>query len=152
MKLAKFIASISLVLTIPSVAAAPAQRPAGAQLTAPNADACDRLAASPYDKARPAGIQGVPFEQVDAHAAIEACRVALAGRPDDVRLAFQLARALQKDGGAEALTEAARLYRLAADQGHATAQTNLGTFYENGRGGLPKDDREAGRLYRLAAD
>jgi TPR repeat protein len=25
-------------------------------------------------------------------------------------------------------------------------------MYENGRGGLPKDDREAARLYKLAAD
>ena len=48
--------------------------------------------------------------------------------------------------------EAARLYKLAADQGNAAAQNNLGVFYEQGRGGLPKDDREAARLYKLAAD
>jgi hypothetical protein len=48
--------------------------------------------------------------------------------------------------------EAARLYRLAADQGNADAQANLATFYRDGRGGLPQDDREAARLYRLAAD
>ena len=48
--------------------------------------------------------------------------------------------------------EAARLYKLAADQGNANAQNNLGTFYRDGRGGLEKDDREAARLYRLAAD
>ncbi|HKD27414.1 MAG TPA: hypothetical protein VKC66_16135 [Xanthobacteraceae bacterium] len=102
MKLAKFIASISLVLTIAYVAAALAQQTFAAQLAAPNADACDRLAASPYDKARPSGIQGVAFEQVDAPAAIEACRAALEARPDDARLAFQLARALQKDGSAKA--------------------------------------------------
>jgi TPR repeat protein len=29
---------------------------------------------------------------------------------------------------------------------------NLGIFYEQGRGGLPKDEREAARLYKLAAD
>src|SRR5215470_15693367 len=103
MKPAKLIASISLVLIIASVAAALAQQPPNAQLAALSADACDRLAASPYDKVLPTGIQGVPFEQVDAPAAIEACRAALAARPDDVRLVFQLARALQKDGGAEAL-------------------------------------------------
>ncbi len=66
MKLAKFIASISLALTIVSGAAALAQQPSGMQFAAPNAEACDRLAASPYDKARPAGVQGVPFEQLDA--------------------------------------------------------------------------------------
>ena len=84
--------------------------------------------------------------------------------------------------------EAARLFELAADQGNADAQANLGFFYErpwrpaegrargraplqarrrqgkrrrptqlgffydHGRGGLPKDDREAARLYKLAAD
>ncbi|MEN0073068.1 MAG: tetratricopeptide repeat protein [Paracraurococcus sp.] len=48
--------------------------------------------------------------------------------------------------------EAARLYRLAADQGFAAAQINLGVLYEKGRGGLPRDDRRAAELYRLAAD
>ncbi len=52
------------------------------------------------------------------------------------------------DPGSE---EAARLRRLAG-QGDASAQVNLGLLYENGRGGLPKDDREAARLYKLAAD
>jgi putative tryptophan/tyrosine transport system substrate-binding protein len=47
--------------------------------------------------------------------------------------------------------EAARYYRLAADQGNAFAQSNLGFLYEKGRGGLPSDDAEAARLYRLAA-
>jgi len=48
--------------------------------------------------------------------------------------------------------EAARLYRLAADQGNAQGQSGLGWFYEHGRGGAAKDDHEAARLYRLAAD
>ena len=48
--------------------------------------------------------------------------------------------------------EAVRLFKLAADQGHARAQNNLGYAYEIGRGGLPKDDREAARLYKLAAE
>jgi TPR repeat protein len=48
--------------------------------------------------------------------------------------------------------EAARLYKLAADQGNAYGQVNLGRFYEYGKGGLPKDDTQAARLYKLAAD
>jgi TPR repeat protein len=48
--------------------------------------------------------------------------------------------------------EAARLYKLAADQGIADAEFMLGVFYEDGRGGLTRDDREAARLYKLAAD
>ena len=47
--------------------------------------------------------------------------------------------------------EAARLYKLAADQGHALAQYNLGGCYNTGRG-VPQDDNEAARLYKLAAD
>jgi TPR repeat protein len=55
-------------------------------------------------------------------------------------------------------SEAARLYKLAAeyklaaDQGNASAQAKLGVFYRDGLGGLPKDDREAARLFKLAAD
>jgi TPR repeat protein len=48
--------------------------------------------------------------------------------------------------------EAARLYKLAADQGNAGGQANLGLLYEEGRGGLPENDREAARLFKLAAD
>jgi len=44
-----------------------------------------------------------------------------------------------------------RRYRLAADQGHAGAQSNLGFRYATGRG-VPQGDAEAVRLYRLAAD
>ena len=38
-----------------------------------------------------------------------------------------------------------------ADQGHAYAQLNLGVMYANGEG-VPEDDAEAARWYRLAAD
>ncbi len=48
--------------------------------------------------------------------------------------------------------EAVRLYRLAADQGNALGQTNLGYMYATGRGGLAMDEAEAVRLYRLASD
>ena len=48
--------------------------------------------------------------------------------------------------------EAARLLKLAADQGNKVAQINLSLFYEQGRGGSAKDDIEAARLNKLAAD
>jgi TPR repeat protein len=47
--------------------------------------------------------------------------------------------------------EAMRWYRLAADQGNATAQNNIGWLYDNGWG-LKQDYIEAMRWYRLAAD
>jgi hypothetical protein len=48
--------------------------------------------------------------------------------------------------------ETVRLLKRDADQRNPNAQGRLGYFYETGRGGLAKDDREAARLYRLAAD
>ena len=47
--------------------------------------------------------------------------------------------------------EAAKWYRLAAEQGNAIAQFNLGRSYTGGKGVL-KDDAEAVRWFRLAAE
>mgnify|MGYP006240838927 CR=1 FL=1 len=47
--------------------------------------------------------------------------------------------------------EAARLYRLAAEQGYADAQFNLGVMYNNGNG-VPQDYKEAVYWYQLAAE
>ena len=47
--------------------------------------------------------------------------------------------------------EAARWYRLAADQGDLTAQYFLGSMYDEGEG-VPKSFEVAARWYRLAAD
>ena len=55
------------------------------------------------------------------------------------------------EGVAKDLAEAARLFRLASDQGHAAAQNRLGGVYYTGYG-VVKDLAEAARLFRLAAD
>ena len=47
--------------------------------------------------------------------------------------------------------EAVKWYRLAAEQGHASAQYNLGVMYDQGEG-VPENDTEAVRWYRLAAE
>jgi len=47
--------------------------------------------------------------------------------------------------------EAVRWWRLAAEQGDAAAQFNLGVSYDQGRG-VPQDYGEAVRWYRLAAE
>ena len=47
--------------------------------------------------------------------------------------------------------EAARLFRLAAEQGYAPAQVNLGYVYYSGQG-VPKDYKQAVHWYRLAAE
>ena len=47
--------------------------------------------------------------------------------------------------------EAAKWYRLAAEQGHDEAQNNLGNMYYEGNG-VPQDYEEAVKWYRLAAE
>ena len=47
--------------------------------------------------------------------------------------------------------EAAKLYRRAADQGHADAQCNLGTLYKNGQG-VQQDLSISMSLFEKAAD
>ena len=46
---------------------------------------------------------------------------------------------------------ALKWFRLAAEQGYASAQTNLGFMYRNGRG-VPQDDKTAVKWYTLAAE
>jgi len=55
-------------------------------------------------------------------------------------------------GVAQNYTEAMKWYRLAADQGYAEAQVNLGMMYYNGGQGVPRDYAEAARWFDLAAD
>ena len=65
---------------------------------------------------------------------------------------FNLGRLYESGRGVpQSDTMAARLYKQAADQGHAQAQYSLGHLYESGRG-VPQSDAEAARLYKLAAD
>ncbi len=115
-------------------------------------NACDRLAASPTDSRRPVDIHGVFIDQINAPQAIRACRAARGIRPTDTRIAFQLGRALEKEGTPAALQEAADLYKFAADHGDPGGQLSLGVFYEEGKGGLRQNDREATRLYKAASD
>lgn len=54
-------------------------------------------------------------------------------------------------GVAQDYVEAVRLYRLAAEQGHARARCDLGLMFDCGLG-VKQDKAEAVRLYRLAAE
>jgi TPR repeat protein len=47
--------------------------------------------------------------------------------------------------------QAASFYQMAADQGHADAQYNLGLCYGNGKG-VPKDVQQALKYIQMAAD
>jgi len=48
--------------------------------------------------------------------------------------------------------EAIRWYRMAAEQGHASSQLNLGALYQEGREDLPADPGRAADWFRLAAE
>ena len=85
-------------------------------------------------------------------AAVAAFRQALALQPDYPEAQFNLAQLYDRGRGVPAdPAEAARLYRAAADQGHAGAQVNLGRLYRDGRG-VARDDAAAAGWYQRAAD
>lgn len=82
---------------------------------------CDRLAADPNDPKKVAA--GVADEVLDPEGAAEACVVALEVDPENVRLLFQLGRALYAAG----LIDEARPYLETASQGnYAAAHAYLG--------------------------
>jgi TPR repeat protein len=111
--------------------------------------ACDRAAGSPSDRGRPAGSAGVPFRKIDRASAMAACEAAAAAAPDTPRIMFQLSRVYF----AATAEESARVYvSKASDFGYPAARASLGFFYAAGRGGLTKNDDEALRLFRLAAE
>ncbi len=106
---------------------------------------CDRLAAS--SSSSNSGIVGVAFDKIDAPKAIIACQTAVKSWPQVVRFMFQLGRS---HDAAKDYQNALIWYRKAAEQGHASAQSNLGTMYRNGRG-VTQDDQQAVAWYRKAA-
>ncbi|MEE2862811.1 MAG: tetratricopeptide repeat protein [Gemmatimonadota bacterium] len=65
-------------------------------------------------------------------------------------LLFVLVLAVIPVGGG-AQSSIADFWRARAEEGDALAQLNLGVMYENGRG-VPEDDVEAVRWFRLAAE
>jgi uncharacterized caspase-like protein len=90
--------------------------------------------------------------RIDAAQAVPACRGALAERPSDPTIMFQLGRALTYVRSNEADAEAVRLLQEANRNGVVATANALGVMYQNGLGGLAKDEREAARLFKLAAD
>ena len=58
---------------------------------------------------------------------------------------------LGEGGMPKSKKEAAKWFRLAAEQGYSYAQYGLGGLYQYGEG-VPKDLKEAAKWYKLAAD
>jgi tetratricopeptide (TPR) repeat protein len=108
---------------------------------------CDRLAASPSDTARPAGVAGIDITKIDTAAATQACDAAMRRYPDMDRFIFQAGRvaSARKDDA-----RAAGLYRAAADKGNVAAMVNLGVLYNLGNG-VVQDVAEARKWYESAA-
>ncbi len=76
----------------------------------------------------------------------------LAVSPDDTRALLSLgSKYYHGQGVTQSYEEAARLFRLAAEQGNAEAQELLGRMYYWGSG-VTGDKAEAARWYRLAAE
>jgi hypothetical protein len=111
--------------------------------------ACDLSAASPDDMARPPGIAGVDTDKIDPKAALPFCQAALASAPENARLQFEVGRIfdVMKD-----YDSARDNYQKAANQGYLIAQLSLAQLYEQGHGGLARNDKEAVHLYKLEAD
>ena len=108
---------------------------------------CDRLAASEFDRDRPASVNGVPIAALDAGAAVPACEAAVKVAPDNRRIIYQLGRAyfVAKD-----YLQARVKYQRAVELGSAVAANNLAVLFDQGLGG-PKDSSEARQLFEKAA-
>lgn len=88
--------------------------------TAIPAAVCDLLAAHPFDPDRIG--PGVVSWDMDHERALPACEAAVAAEPDNVRLAFQFGRTLER---AQRYDEARAQFQRAADRGHVPAMSSL---------------------------
>jgi TPR repeat protein len=138
--------ALRIVAVACGMAAAHVALASDAAAPVPDANDCDRAAASDFDKQSP--VAGVAFGKIDPKIAIPACLAAIAKYPDSPRLNFQLGRAYDADRN---FSEALKFFSKAAAANFALAQVNLGSLYFNGQG-VEKDAREAARWDRLAAD
>jgi hypothetical protein len=137
----------SPAVTPATPAPAPAQTTTSTVQRAPVTD-CDRLAADAAAPDRIEGIKGVQSGQINIDFALPACLSATKAYPTELRLAYQLGRVLF---AAYRFEEARKVLVDAAEMGNSAAKDLLGTMYLYGEG-VAKDEAEAVRLYRQAAD
>jgi WD40 repeat protein len=89
------------------------------------AAACDKLAADPNDREKPA--VGVGYRAIDGAAAAEACHAAVQAMPDDPISLYEEGRALQRLGKG---AEAAPMLKKAADMSYGAAARALATMID----------------------
>lgn len=111
--------------------------------------ACDQAAGSPYDKELPSGSHGIALDKIEYTVAINSCKAAADVNPDIGRIWMQLGRAYF---AAKNFDPARDAYERAVKLGNALAANNLASIYSGGLGSTNKDDAEAARLFRLAAE
>lgn len=136
-------------LAAPAPAPAPPAQPRPVQSAdTPDIDACDRSAAAPADKEKPAAMPGVTYGTIDSSAAIRACRKAIDVPGAPRRVWFQLARAIRKSGNG---ADAVGFYRKAVELGHPGAMHDLAGILLAGGQGIQRDPGLAMALYERAA-
>ena len=94
-----------------------------------------------------------PIAQAPAPGTEPAKEVATAGKGEENAIAWTKLGKMhaEGDGVPKNAAEAAKWFRLAADQGNAEAQAKLGELYADGNG-VEKNVTEAAKWFRLAAD
>ena len=132
---------------VPASAPAAPRLPQAQIADSPDIDACDRSAAAPADKEKPAAMPGVTYGTIDSGAAIRACRKAIELPDAPRRVYFQLARAIRKSGNS---ADAAAFYRKAVELGHPGAMHDLAGLILAGGQGIKRDPGLAMALYERA--
>lgn len=120
---------------------------AGAAAAADPAAECDRLAGAKTDPQKAA--PGVVWADIDASAALAACREAVRLTPESLRLGYELARALDKSGQQD---EANKAYAAVADKNYPMGGSELGFFYLAGSKGLQQDFVKGAHYLHIGSD
>lgn len=131
--------AVAIVAAAVAACAQPYPRQAGNAVAA-----CDRLAGDRFDPRRVG--PGLRFDEIDADAAVPACRAAVAQQPGSPRLHYQLGRALDR---AEEYPAALAAYEAAGD--YPAALAGVGYLYDEGLG-VPQDFAKALDHYRRSYD
>lgn len=109
---------------------------------------CDKLAAHPGNPVNPKGVRGLKRRDFgDAEKAINACNHALVMDRNNLRMMYQLGRALLIGGQYD---RAFKLFTRASGAGYAIAQLDLAHMYEEGLG-TRRDRLTARNWYQRAA-
>jgi TPR repeat protein len=109
-------------------------------------DACDQFAAHPLDPTKRRPGSGIGFENLDAKAAIVACKDAVSRKQTEPRFRYEPARALEKD---KQFAEAVTNYQSSVADDYPAALHNLAAMYDEGTG-VDKDVPKAISLWEHA--